>query len=137
MYNRNKRVYCNLYYFEGIKMTIIDFLNVFKDATFSYNAKGFDGGKNSQHLVSFHQFGLTGPNAYFPNTFNFIVQHEIDGKVIKEELNFKNLSSISEDVLSMELVDIKNITLGGNNRTTANFFNDHSSITIICRPLLK
>jgi hypothetical protein len=118
-------------------MTVKEFFQYFKDNPFKYIAKGVQGGKDSLHTIKFSGFGSVGPYAYIEKTFNFIVEQEKNGEVITEEISFKNFSSISDDVLAMELISLVKIRLRGNNRTNENYWNDNSDITIMCKQLKK
>jgi hypothetical protein len=114
-------------------MTVKEFFEYFKDNPFKYIALGVDGGKDSLHTITFKNFGSVGPNAWIQKTFNFEVEEEVNGEITSRILNFANFYKISEEVLSMELINVVEINLRGNNRTKNNYWNDHSNITIKCR----
>ncbi len=118
-------------------MTVREFFDVFEDIGFYYECEGVQGGTPSEHVVTFSLFGYAGPHSNYSDTFNFqIINNDLDFSNY-ELKKYTHLDGIDKDIMDMEIIKIVSINLGGNNRTSMNYFNDSSDITIMVKARKK
>jgi hypothetical protein len=109
-------------------MKLKNFFELFKDTIFLFDAPGKDGGKKDEMKSQLTNFGQVGPFAIFSNAYIF---HVINKQSFdKNTVRFKSFNDIEEKYLSMDIIKVQNLSLKGNWRTPANYYNNFCSLEI-------